>query len=154
MKGRLMLSSDVYRHRERFCFLSRWLILALLTAASTACEKDDEPARPGPQEPAAPAYDAVHIHGKVLHHAREIPLAEVYYKVDALAFPGADPEAYDHQVQADSTGAFHLHELPVGDYYFYGRGWDDGIHDSVFGGIPVIISGDSASMHLHLPVTE
>ncbi|GEM_PF-726922 len=131
------------------------LLLIMCLMVSVSCQKDEDPVPvPQPADPGDSFHDHVHIHGMVMHHSRAIPMADVYYKMGEKDFPGSSPDDYDAHVQADSTGAFHLDDLPTGNYYFYGTGWDAAINDSVFGGIPTHILGDSATTHVHVPVTE
>jgi hypothetical protein len=93
------------------------------------------------------------ISGRVMHHSDTIPDAVVYIKFDS-GFPGSDVGLYDKSVHCDAEGNFLLTEIPKGTHYLYGAGWDAGISDSVFGGIPVLIDKKKLNKEVDLPVTE
>lgn len=100
------------------------------------------------------SYDHVDLMGSVLHHDRAIPGAKVYLKKGATAFPGSDVSVYDQSTEAGTDAGYHFHELEPDKYYLYAEGWDDGINDSVFGGVPIEISGEEEMEETDVPVTE
>ena len=93
------------------------------------------------------------INGRAMHHADSIPNATVHIKYNA-GFPGTDAADYDKSVQCDALGYFEFDDVPKGTHYLYARGWDSGITDSVFGGIPVLIDKKKLNKEVDVPVTE
>lgn len=94
------------------------------------------------------------ISGTVKHHSAPIPNAVVYIKFDAKESPGTDGNAYDASVAADSNGNYSFTGLYRGDYFLFGSGWDPGISQAVYGGIPVKITNKTAQLSINVPVTE
>ena len=114
----------------------------------SACERDDDAVVPVSPE------KMVHIEGEVLHHSTPIPHARVFMKTGAIEFPGTDTAAYDLATSADENGRYEFTNLPTGQYYIFGTGYDSLIRDSVFGGIPAKIEGKTTTQKINVPVTE
>ncbi len=93
------------------------------------------------------------ICGFVKHHNDTIVSAKVYVKYDG-GFPGQDVNLYDEVATSDASGFYSFDEVPKGTHYLYGVGWDPGISDSVFGGIPVLIDHKKIDKSTDVPVTE
>jgi len=93
------------------------------------------------------------ISGQVKHHSDSIPNAVVYIKFNS-EFPGTDVNFYDESVPCDAQGNYSFYEVPKGTHYLYGAGWDAGISDSVFGGIPVLIDKKKLNKEVDVPITE
>lgn len=92
------------------------------------------------------------IEGTVVHHSTPIPNAEVYISYGVTEFPGSDVTVYDDQTSSNASGDYSFEELHKGNYFLYARGYDDGINDSVFGGIPVEII--KKTLEVDVPITE
>lgn len=120
---------------------------ALMFLSIAGCDKEDE-------QPNGRDHERVELSGTVLHHDRPIAFARVYLKQNTSAFPGRNPGLYDINAEADGDANFHFHNLAPASYYLYGEGWDAGINDSVYGGIPITITGTSQTQRSNVPVTE
>jgi hypothetical protein len=77
------------------------------------------------------------VKGYVKHHSVFIANAIVYIKYRTTEFPGSDISKYDSNIQADASGYYEIKNLQKGDYYLYGVGYDNGISENVYGGLPV-----------------
>lgn len=118
-----------------------FLFLGVGALAFGSCKRND-------------SHEHVELNGSVLHHERAIPNAKVYLKKDAVKFPGTDLSQYEFSTEANDEAAYHFHELEPASYYLYAEGWDDGINDSVFGGVPIEITGEDEIEMADVPVTE
>lgn len=121
--------------------------VALVFLSIAGCDKEDE-------QPNGKDHKRVELSGTVLHHDRPIAFARVYLKKNTSAFPGVNPGLYDFSIEADSDAMFRFHNLAPASYYLYGEGWDAGINDSVYGGVPTTITGTSQTQRSNVPVTE
>lgn len=93
--------------------------------------------------------------GQVLHHDRPVDTAWVYLKKDNTEFPGTDVRLYDYATPVFSDQAYYVfRSLPAGQYFIYAVGYDLGISDSVYGGIPLSVGGTDSIMEVNVPVTE
>jgi len=124
--------------------------LCLFILSVTGCKKEDKQQDDGSDD----KYDHIDLSGTVMHHDRPIPQARVYLKKNTTIFPGGNPGLYDFSTEADGDANFHFHGLEPASYYLYGEGWDTGINDSVFGGVPVTVTGTSQTQRSNVPVTE
>jgi hypothetical protein len=93
------------------------------------------------------------VNGTVLHHSDPIPNCVVYIKYDAKEFPGTNTSLYDASVTADINAHYEFKGLRDGDYYLYGVGYDDGIAETVTGGIGVHLTYNKTTT-TNIPVTE
>ena len=90
------------------------------------------------------------------HHDRPIPFSTVYIKYGAEDFPGTDVSKYDASQKTDKEGHTHFENLLMGDYYFYGVGYDSVAQAEVKGGVGLQIkrSEKKEEFELVVPVTE
>lgn len=93
------------------------------------------------------------ISGTVYHHDEPIPNCVVYIKFNASDFPGDDQTDYNTSVTADASGHFEFTKLYKGEYYLFGKGYDNKIMAIVKGGIPVKIKRNKVITQ-DVPVTE
>ena len=121
------------------------LLLACLICL-LACKEDEEPITPG--------IESVMISGKVKHHNEAIGYASVYIKFNTSIFPGKDTSVYDEMVRADSLADYHFNQVTPGSHFIYAMGFDEGIHDSVFGGVPIVVLDTKQEATFEIPVTE
>lgn len=93
------------------------------------------------------------------HHSKYIDSCTVYLKYNTLDLPSAifDASKYDENAKCikinDSVAVANFTSLKKGNYYMYAVGWDKNITDTVVGGKPLTITGDS-TYHITLSVTE
>ena len=93
------------------------------------------------------------ISGRVMHHTRAIPHAQVYVMLGAREFPGTDSSKYDANIKADADGRFEI-KAYKGDYYLYATGVDPQSPPLyVNGGAPVTLRNKEV-VTVTLAVTE
>lgn len=126
------------------------LATLLFFFSAIGCKKEDKQ----PDNDKDHKYDHVELSGSVLHHDRPISFARVFIKKGTSTFPGKNHDLYDNEMETGSDANFHFHDLVPASYYIYSEGWDSTISDSVFGGIPLTITGKSETQQMNVPVTE
>ncbi|MEM9022329.1 MAG: hypothetical protein AAGB22_01210 [Bacteroidota bacterium] len=125
------------------------VLVVSLPLLMVACGDDDSD-----EVMAGPGGNAV-ISGNVQHHEVNIPNANVFIKYDATEFPGTDVSVYDDsQVSGSVDGSYQFSGLQVGNYYLFSVGYDSAVSDQVLGGLPVVISEDTQTRSIDIPVTE
>ncbi len=92
------------------------------------------------------------IQGQVAHHSLAIANSTVYIKFNTKEFPGSDIKTYDANVKTNEKGEFSI-KCYKGNYYLYAVGFDKGISENVFGGIPIRIR-DREVLDVEVAVTE
>lgn len=137
--------------------MKRLIILATLgILAISACKRREDP-KPSGDVAGKGGNAGIAVTPK--HHAKYIDSCTVYLKYNTLDLPSAtfDASKYDESVKCvkinDSVGVANFTGLKKGNYYLYGVGWDRNIMDTVVGGKPLTITGDS-TYNINLSVTE
>lgn len=86
------------------------------------------------------------------HHQKTIDTCMVYIKYNATDMPsGYDDSARCMIIGSDTVAVFS--GLKKGKYYLYGKGYDDGIFQTVDGGAPYEITTETVQS-LNLFITE
>lgn len=95
------------------------------------------------------------ISGFVMHHEDTISNATAYIKFDVTEFPGTDGSNYDDLILVNETnGRFEFKNLPKGNYFIFGDGYDQECQCEVIGGVPITLINDDVMIEINLPVTE
>lgn len=117
----------------------------------SACKKDD------PIDPVSPAGTAGKGGNATLkvtpkHHGIVIDSCMVYIRYNTQdAATTYDDSTRVATENGGSTATFS--GLKTGNYYLYGKGWDNSISMEVIGGLPYTIT-EEATLSVNLPVTE
>ena len=89
------------------------------------------------------------------HHGNPTTPIFAYVKFNVQNIPGTDSSNYDLVLYADSTeDHIEIENLKPGKYYIYEIAFDNGISDTVRGGIPYTLTQSSGEVLLDIPVTE
>ncbi|NQV51927.1 MAG: hypothetical protein HQ500_02025 [Flavobacteriales bacterium] len=139
---------SVDQGRRGFILLLPLIFLLILSSCQKEAPLDDHHHDDGT------LFEKVHLHGIVQHHDRIITDADIYFEPGATSFPGKSSTEYSQHIHGSEDGTFVIDQIEAGIYYFYAIGWDAALRDTVYGGIPVFISGDSSSQQILIPVTE
>lgn len=94
------------------------------------------------------------IEGQIAHHDVIIPNAKIYIKFGTNVFPGQNVSVYDVNTITNSEGFYSIENMHTGLHYAFAVGYDPGISDSVFGGIPFEIKLKKSILKVNIPVTE
>jgi hypothetical protein len=107
----------------RFSWLSRVLLLAVLSVSIYSCDKDDEPT-PQTKEPIVAGKGGLTTLRVVpIHDSINVDSCFVYLKYNALDMP----ERFDDSIYATWDGTQYRAEfsgLKQGNYFIYAKGWD------------------------------
>jgi hypothetical protein len=122
---------------------------AIATILFVAACKRDEPVTPQPQ-----AGKGGNATLKVIpkHHGNVVDSCTVYIKYNTQdAATNYDDSVKCIPDNGISTATFS--GLKTGNYYLYGKGWDEDISMEVIGGLPYTIT-EETTLSINLPVTE
>ena len=93
------------------------------------------------------------VSGVVAHHGKPIPNSIVYIKYGATDFPGTDVTLFDDHTTSDGNAHYEFHNLRKGNYFLYGVGFDNGISQTVNGGVGIKLKYNK-SISQDVTVTE
>lgn len=132
--------------------MKKIIFTAALSFVVLSCKKNDDINGGG----AVIEGDAI-VYGQVMHHFNVLPNIKVWIKKGATSFPGQDSTLYDSYQVSDASGFVRFDHLANDSYYFYARGFDQGVWSEVSGYVPFSIDnrpGEVKEYDVTIPVSE